>query len=530
MKFVLIILILISNSLRRNIQIDCIKYKRTSKQLIESRNRSRCVSKSVNKSGNGDRQNFLNKNIYSLGFVNNLITNRTKNSNPIRYNILKRVKKIQMNKNDIDSLNKTDVLPYLNLDKNDQISVAIFGSTGSIGTSTLNIIRECNKINNIFKVEALYVNKNIQKVVEQAKEFLPRYICIHDEIVYEELKKMVQKIKNYNPIILIGNEGMKEICKDKNIQRIIIGIDSFQGIYSTIHAIKNNKIIGLANKESIVSAGMFLRKLLTSYTNSSIIPVDSEHSAIFQCLDKNKILKTKCLESEFSKIHNINKILLCSSGGPFQNLSIEELKNVNSEKALQHPKWKMGTKITIDSATMMNKGLEVIEAHFLFDIPFENIEIVVHKECIIHSAVEFVDKSIISQMYYPDMQIPILYALTFPNRISTNLPPLNIFDVSPLTFQKPSLQKFPCIQLAYTAGKKKNFYPTVLNAANEIANNLFRNGKIQYFDISNIIKETLSLFQPQDAANNPDDLMQQIIKIHNWAKEKAHQIYLKQPR
>ncbi|ETB63032.1 1-deoxy-D-xylulose 5-phosphate reductoisomerase [Plasmodium yoelii 17X] len=411
------------------------------------------------------------------------------------------------------------------ISQNKPINVGIFGSTGSIGTNTLSIIRECNKIEKKFNVEALYVNKNVEGIYEQAKEFLPKYVCIHDPSKYEELKKLLENIKNYNPIILIGNEGMKQICSSNEIDKIVIGIDSFQGLYSTIYAIKNNKTIALANKESIVSAGFFLKKLLTVHKNSTIIPVDSEHNAIFQCLNNNILLKSKCLQENYSKINQINKIFLCSSGGPFQNLSIDELKNVSSEKALKHPKWNMGKKISIDSATMMNKGLEVIEAHFLFDIDYNDIEIIVHKECIMHSCVEFLDKSVISQMYYPDMRVQIIYALTWPNRINTNLKSLNFEEISPLTFYKPSLKHFPCINLAYHAGRKSNFFPTVLNASNEVVNNLFLNNKIKYFDIPAIISQVLESFNPQQISENPEDLMKQILNIHNWSKQKAMDIY-----
>ncbi|VWU50626.1 1-deoxy-D-xylulose 5-phosphate reductoisomerase [Hepatocystis sp. ex Piliocolobus tephrosceles] len=405
------------------------------------------------------------------------------------------------------------------------INVAIFGSTGSIGTNTLKIIRDCNEIKKHFQVQALYANKNVKHVYEQAKEFLPKYICIHDETKYEELKELLKNIKNYNPILLYGDKGMKQMCQSNDIDKIVLGIDSFQGLYATIHALKNNKIITLANKESIVSAGFYLKKLLTIHKNSTIIPVDSEHSAIFQCLDNNKVLKTKCLQDNFSKINRINKIILCASGGPFQNLTIDQLKKVKSGQALEHPKWSMGQKITIDSATMMNKGLEVIEAHYLFDIPYNNIQILVHKECIIHSAVEFFDKSVLCQMYYPDMQIPILYALTWPDRIQTNLKPLNLTEVSPLTFKEPSLDHFPCIQLAYQAGKQGNLYPTVLNSANEVANHLFLKNQITYFDIPHIISRVLESFTVQSIAENSEDVFQQIIQTHEWAKQKAMDIY-----
>lgn len=328
------------------------------------------------------------------------------------------------------------------ISQNKPINVGIFGSTGSIGTNTLSIIRECNKIEKKFNVEALYVNKNVEGIYEQAKEFLPKYVCIHDPSKYEELKKLLENIKNYNPIILIGNEGMKQICSSNEIDKIVIGIDSFQGLYSTIYAIKNNKTIALA-----------------------------------------------------------------------------------SEKALKHPKWNMGKKISIDSATMMNKGLEVIEAHFLFDIDYNDIEIIVHKECIMHSCVEFLDKSVISQMYYPDMRVQIIYALTWPNRINTNLKSLNFEEISPLTFYKPSLKHFPCINLAYHAGRKSNFFPTVLNASNEVVNNLFLNNKIKYFDIPAIISQVLESFNPQQISENPEDLMKQILEIHNWSKQKAVDIY-----
>ncbi|ANQ10228.1 1-deoxy-D-xylulose 5-phosphate reductoisomerase [Plasmodium coatneyi] len=405
------------------------------------------------------------------------------------------------------------------------INVAIFGSSGSIGTNALDIIRECNRIEKRFNVEALYVNKSVNKLYEQAREFLPKYVCIHDESKYEELKDLLKNIKGYNPEILIGDDGMKQMCSSSTLDKVVIGIDSFYGLYSTIYAIKNNKIIALANKESIVSAGFYLKKLLATHTKACIVPVDSEHSAIFQCLDNNKVLKTRCLQDNFSKVNQIKKIVLSSSGGPFQNMSLEELKKVTSADALKHPKWKMGPKITIDSATMMNKGLEVIEAHYLFDIDYNNIEIVVHKECILHSCVEFIDKSVIGQMYYPDMKIPILFGLSWPNRITTELPSLNLVNTSPLTFSSPSLDHFPCVKLAYHAGRKGNFYPTVLNAANEVANKLFLNNKIGYFDIAAIISDVLENFTPQTVSNNTEDLMKQIGDISNWSTQKATEVY-----
>ncbi|CRG94870.1 1-deoxy-D-xylulose 5-phosphate reductoisomerase putative [Plasmodium gallinaceum] len=461
-------------------------------------------------------KNASKKTLYKITYINNALKGLGKRKTEKLKNIKSYINVKLLKSNFIDITNSKK-----------QINIGIFGSTGSIGRNTLDIIKECNQIEKIFNVEALYVNKNVKDLYEQAKEFLPKYICIHDETKYEELKNLLLNIKNYHPTILIGDEGMKTICNDNTIDKIVIGIDSFQGIYSTIYAIKNNKIVALANKESIVSAGFFLKKLLNVNKNSFVIPVDSEHSAIFQCLDNNKVLKTKCLQDNFSKINNINKIFLCSSGGPFQNISLNELKNVTSANALKHPKWTMGKKITIDSATMMNKGLEVIETHFLFDVNYDNIEVIVHKECIIHSCVEFVDKSVISQMYYPDMKIPILYALTWPNRIKTNLKPLNLVETSPLTFYKPSLDKFPCIKLAYHAGKKGNFFPTVLNASNEICNNLFLNDKIKYFDISAIISQVLESFQIQKVSENSEDLMNQIFEIHNWSKKKAMDIYKK---
>ncbi|SCO93899.1 1-deoxy-D-xylulose 5-phosphate reductoisomerase, putative [Plasmodium malariae] len=473
-----------------------------------------------------------NEKAYIINYkVNKAVRDGVKKTG--NYKKLRSRKHLNTRKNDLMvlSTDRESFIEPINRSTNGQtnrpINVGIFGSTGSIGTNALSIIKDCNKIEKIFNVEALYVNKSVQEVYEQAREFLPKYVCIHDATKYEELKNLLQNIKNYKPIILIGDEGMKQMCSSNTIDVIVIGIDSFQGLYSTIYAIKNNKKIALANKESIVSAGFFLKKLLNVHKNSCIIPVDSEHSAIFQCLDNNKVLRTKCLQDGFSKINNINKIFLCSSGGPFQNLSINSLKNVTSQEALKHPKWKMGKKITIDSATMMNKGLEVIETHFLFDVNYDDIEVIIHKECIIHSCVEFVDKSVVSQMYYPDMKIPILYALTWPNRIRTDLKSLNLAEISPLTFHKPSLEHFPCITLAYEAGRKGNFYPTVLNTSNEIANNLFLNDKIKYFDIAAIISQVLESFNSQKVEENPEDLMNQILEIYNWSKEKAMEIYKK---
>ncbi len=359
-------------------------------------------------------------------------------------------------------------------------NITILGSTGSIGENALNIIR-ANK--DKFNIVALSAHSNYKRLLEQINEFNPKYVSIGTEEGYHYLKN-----NNVNCEIFVGTEGLQVLGSLDETDTILTAVSGSIGLEATIEAIKKEKRIALANKETLVAGGYLIKKLLQKY-KSEIIPVDSEHSAIFQSLK--------------SGYHNeISKILLTASGGPFRGKDSEFLKNVQLEDALKHPNWSMGAKITIDSSTLVNKGLEVIEAHHLFDVNYDDIEVIVHPQSIIHSMVEFKDKSIIAQLGEPDMKIPILYSFTYPNRIENTL--MSHFDFmkyNNLTFEKPDLETFKGLKYAYESGKIGKSMPIVYNAANEVAVELFLNKKIRYTEIYEIIEKSILSHNTVNADN-----------------------------
>jgi 1-deoxy-D-xylulose-5-phosphate reductoisomerase len=357
---------------------------------------------------------------------------------------------------------------------NKKISIAILGSTGSIGKQALDVI---SKNENLFQVEVLTAHSNSSLLIQQSIKYLPNAVVITNELEYEYVKNALAK---YNISVYAGKDALNQVVTFSTIDIVLSSIVGFAGLESTISAIKAGKKIALANKESLVVAGNIIIELSKQY-NSPIIPVDSEHSAIFQCLVGENT-------------NNISKIYLTASGGPFRNLTAKELENVTLKDALLHPKWQMGNKITIDSATLMNKGLEAIEAKWLFNIKPEQIEIVVHPESIIHSMVKFTDGSTKAQLSNPDMRIPIQYAFSFPKRINSELNNFDIFANNSLNFEKPNLINFPSLNLAFYAMEKAGNLPCVLNAANEIAVNAFLNNKIKFTDIPKIVEKTLYNF------------------------------------
>ena len=340
----------------------------------------------------------------------------------------------------------------------------IFGSTGSIGVQTLNIVR---KYKDKFKIVGLFAGKNIDLLLSQINEFSP-------EIVYISEEKNLKKIKdNFKGKIFSGKNGIKDFCSYKNVDISVIGISGVAGILPTFLAIDYSKRIALANKESLVSAGKFIIEK-SKKQNVEIIPVDSEHSAIFQCLN-----------GENKKF--VNKIILTASGGPFFKLKREKFSEITVNDALNHPTWKMGKKITVDSATLMNKGLEIIEAKWLFNIGPENIEVLIHPQSIVHSMVSFSDGSIIAQLGKPSMEIPISYALFYPERSTLN-ESINLAGKS-LEFFEPDYEKFPTLKFAYDVLKLGKGYPAALNIANEIAVNKFLKNEIKFLDIFKIIEK-----------------------------------------
>ena len=349
--------------------------------------------------------------------------------------------------------------------------LAILGSTGSIGTQTLQVVEDNP---DLFEVYAITANNRAEELIEQARKFQPEVVVIANEQKYDMVKEALADLPMK---VYTGADALCQIVEAKPIDVVVTAMVGFAGLPPTISAIKAGKTIALANKETLVVAGELINSLAQQY-NVAILPVDSEHSAIFQSI-----------VGEVG--NNIEKILLTASGGPFRRFSIEQLATVTKEQALKHPNWEMGAKITIDSATMMNKGFEAIEAKWLFGVKPEQIEVVVHPESIIHSAVQFEDGAVKAQLGVPDMRLPIQYALTYPDRIKANFDRLDLFKLGSMTFEKPDLQKFRCLALAYEAMDKGGNMPCIVNAANEIVNLAFRQDKIGFLRIGDIIAETM---------------------------------------
>ena len=350
--------------------------------------------------------------------------------------------------------------------------IAILGSTGSIGTQTLDVVRQHPEA---FSVYALTAHRSVDMLIQQALEFNPAVVCIADEAYYPRLREALSDL----PIqVMAGEKAIAEMVTMPEIDVVVAAMVGYAGLRPTIEAIRAKKTIALANKETLVVAGEIICRLAQRH-KVNILPVDSEHSAIFQCLVGENP-------------QSIEKLLLTASGGPFRTFSYEQMQHVTAAQALQHPNWEMGAKITIDSASMMNKGFEVIEARWLFDIPVEKIQVVVHPQSVIHSAVQFVDGSVKAQLGTPDMRIPIQYALTYPERWHSDVPRLDLFATKQLTFEEPDLQRFPNLRLAYEAIDKGGNMPCILNAANEVVNLAFREGRCGFLQMSEVIAETMA--------------------------------------
>ena len=371
--------------------------------------------------------------------------------------------------------------------------ILILGSTGSIGINTLNVIRNFPEK---FRITALTVNTRIDLLEPQIKEFNPEFVVVKNKELAEELRKRTGKSTK----VLSGIDGLTKVASESDYDILIGAMVGFAGLVPTIEAIKRGKRIALANKETLVVAGELVNELVKQY-KSEIIPVDSEHSAIFQCMSGENPAE-------------VEKLILTASGGPFREMRKEDFEEVTVEDALNHPNWKMGNKITIDSATMMNKGLEVIEAHWLFNLPKEKIDVVVHPQSIVHSMVQFVDGSIKAQMGLPDMKLPIQYALTYPERLPNSFPRTSLSEISTLTFSKPDPEKFVCLRLAYETLETGGTAPCILNAANEIAVDKFLKKEIKFSDIPALICNALDHF---DNHKNPE--LQTIIEQDKQTRE-----------
>ena len=350
--------------------------------------------------------------------------------------------------------------------------IAILGSTGSIGTQTLDVVRQHP---DEFAVYALSANRSVDLLIQQALEFNPAVVCIADPQYYPRLRDALSDM----PIkVMAGMDAIVEMVTMPAIDVVVAAMVGYAGLRPTIEAIRAKKTIALANKETLVVAGEIICRL-AQHHKVAILPVDSEHSAIFQSLVGENTA-------------SVEKLLLTASGGPFRSFTYEQMQHVTAKQALQHPNWEMGAKITIDSASMMNKGFEVIEARWLFDIPVDRIQVLVHPQSIVHSAVQFVDGSVKAQMGAPDMRMPIQYALTYPERWQSNVPRLDLFATHQLTFEEPDMQRFPNLQLAYDAIRQGGNMPCVLNAANEVVNLAFRENRCGFLQMSEVIAQTMA--------------------------------------
>ncbi len=375
-------------------------------------------------------------------------------------------------------------------------NVVVLGSTGSIGRNTLEVL---SNFEERFSVFGLSTNTNVKLLEEQIKQFRPRMAVITDEESFQQFPR------NYDTEVLSGIDGLKELCSHPKVNLVINALVGSVGLLPSLKALESGKNLAIANKESLVMAGELLIGKAQK-KGAEILPIDSEHSAIQQCLLSGKKEEVK-------------RLILTASGGPFLRKSKEELKEITVEEALSHPTWEMGKKITIDSATLMNKGLEVIEAHWLFGIPPDRIKVLIHPQSIVHSMVEFVDGSVIAQMSLPDMKLPIQYALFYPQRVFSNNTSLDLTKTGHLTFLEPDTEKFPCLHLAYQALEMGGTAPAVLNAANEVAVGAFLACRIGFPDIEKIVQKALKQHQVK---LYPD--LDDILNADKWAGQTAKKL------
>ncbi|OUC12140.1 MAG: 1-deoxy-D-xylulose-5-phosphate reductoisomerase [Alkalinema sp. CACIAM 70d] len=377
-------------------------------------------------------------------------------------------------------------------------ALTLLGSTGSIGTQTLDIVAQYPEQ---FRIVGMAAGRNVELFAQQVRQFQPEIIALQDESKLEELKAAIADLKP-QPIILAGEAGVVEVARYGDAEVVVTGIVGCAGLLPTIAAIEAKKDIALANKETLIAGGPVVLPLIQQH-GVKLLPADSEHSAIFQCLqgvpDKG-----------------LRRVILTASGGAFRDRPVEDLAHVTVADALKHPNWAMGRKITIDSATLMNKGLEVIEAHFLFGMDYNAIDIVIHPQSIIHSMIELQDTSVLAQLGWADMRLPLLYALSYPDRIYTDWETLDLVKVGSLTFREPDHAKYPCMNLAYAAGRAGGCMPAVLNAANEQAVALFLDEKIKFLDIPKLIEKTCDRYQAQ---NTQQPSLEDILEADRWARQ-----------
>jgi len=370
--------------------------------------------------------------------------------------------------------------------------IAILGSTGSIGTQALDVVR---RNPHKLRVEALAAGRNVEKLIAQTEEFKPAYAAINDEAGYPQLSR------SCNCRTGQGKEAIASLAALEEIDLVLIAVSGAAGIWATYEAIRAGKAVALANKESLVTAGTVIMPLAAE-SGAMLLPVDSEHSAIFQCIQGEE--------------KSVDKIWITASGGPFRTWNPSQLAAVTPEQALRHPKWRMGPKITVDSATLMNKGLEVIEAHHLFGLSYDRIKVVIHPQSIVHSLVEFRDGSFLGHLGVPDMRIPIQYAFSYPERWDNPAPVLDLLQMGSLDFFPPDKGGFPALELAFAAGGRGGTMPAVLNAANEVAVSHFLNNKIGFLEIAGIVEKVMGIHKVIEAPS-----LEEIMAADKWARAEA---------
>ena len=378
-------------------------------------------------------------------------------------------------------------------------AIVILGSTGSIGTNTLDIV---DRFPDEFRVAGMTAGNNDEMLEEQIRRFKPLAVALSNESAAARLRK---RCHNLPVEILAGQQGLLRVASMPEAELVVSAIVGGAGLVPTLAAIRSKKHVALANKEPMVMAGKLMQEEARRH-RVRIFPVDSEHSAIFQSLEGHRI-------------KDVRRLILTASGGALWPLTKEQLYDVTPERALQHPNWKMGAKITIDSATLMNKGLEVVEARWLFDIPESHIDVMIHRESIVHSLVEYEDRSMIAQLGLPDMRTPISYAMRYPERLPLDLPSLDLTEVGTLTFCKPDHDRFPCLSLGYESLRIGGTMPAAMNAANEIAVDAFLQGGIRFTDISDIIRSTMQAHTPQDV-----ETVEVALEADRWARNKAESL------
>lgn len=379
-------------------------------------------------------------------------------------------------------------------------TISLLGSTGSIGTQTLDIVAHNPEQ---FRIVGLATGNNVDLLAQQVRQFRPEIAAICDRQRLPDLKAALADFAP-QPVLLAGEEGVIEVARYQAANVVVTGIVGCAGLLPTIAAIEAGKDIALANKETLIAGGPVVLPLIQKH-GVKLLPADSEHSAIFQCL-------------QGVPEKGLRRILLTASGGAFRDLPVEKLAQVTVADALKHPNWSMGRKITIDSATLMNKGLEVIEAHFLFGLDYDQIEIVIHPQSIIHSMIELQDTSVLAQLGWADMRLPLLYALSYPERIPTDWEPLDLVKVGSLTFREPDHHKYPCMKLAYAAGRAGGCMPAVLNAANEQVVALFLEEKIPFLDIPRLIEQTCDRYQSHNCSTPS---LEDIMAADQWARQEV---------